>query len=36
MTLKQTGWEGMVLVNLTQQQEKWQVVEHMVMNLCAL
>jgi len=31
-TLKQKGWEGMVLINLTQQKEKWQAVEHMVMN----
>jgi steroid 5-alpha reductase family enzyme len=32
MDLKQTGWEGVVLINLTQQKEKWQAVEHMVMN----
>jgi len=36
MDLKQTGWEGMVLINLTQQKEKWQSVEHMVMNICTL
>jgi len=38
MDLKQTGWEGVVLINLTQQKEKWQAVEHMVMNivLCKL
>jgi hypothetical protein len=33
MGLKQTGWEGVVLINLTQQKEKWQAVVHMVMNL---
>ena len=33
MYLKQTGWEGVVLIYLTQQKEKWQAVEHMVMNL---
>jgi hypothetical protein len=36
MDLKQTGWEGMVLIHLSQCKEKWQAVEHMVMNLCAL
>jgi hypothetical protein len=36
MYLKQTGWEGMVLINLNQHKEKWQAVERMVMNLCAL
>jgi hypothetical protein len=35
MGLKQTGWEGVVLINVTQQKEKWQAVEHMGLNLCA-
>jgi hypothetical protein len=36
MDLKYTGREGVFLINLTQGMEKWQDVEDMVMNLCAL
>ena len=36
MDLKLTGWEGVVLINVTEGKEKWQAVEHMVMNLCVL
>jgi len=36
MDLKQAVWEGVVLINLTQQKENWQPVERMVMYICAL